>query len=243
MARDWEAEFRRWARPSSASEREKMRNAERLIREAIRESLDQFDGHAVEVFAQGSYRNNTNVRQESDVDICVCCTDTFFSDFTEARGLTRRDARVVRSHYKYADFHAAVQAALVAKFGRAGVSKGKKAFDIHATSYRVDADVLPAFQHRRYLSRDDSGNCRYWAGVQFKADDGGSVINWPRQHYDNGVAKNERTRMRFKRMVRVLKNLRLEMAEMGVRAATDVASFLLECLAWNVPDERFGLLR
>jgi hypothetical protein len=38
MARDWEATFRSWSGPSSATEQDKMENAERQIRAAIRES-------------------------------------------------------------------------------------------------------------------------------------------------------------------------------------------------------------
>ena len=40
--------------------------------------------HGVIIIPQGSYRNNTNVRQESDVDICVCCTEPFFADYEYA---------------------------------------------------------------------------------------------------------------------------------------------------------------
>jgi hypothetical protein len=43
-----------------------------------------------------------------------------------------------------------VQAALVRKFGLAGVHRGDKAFDIHANTYRVDADVVATFAHGQY---------------------------------------------------------------------------------------------
>ena len=83
LATDWEQTFRNWSKPSSDSECEKQENAERMIGDAICESnaLQQRD---IKIVPQGSYRNNTNVRQESDVDICICCMHPFFADYTFA---------------------------------------------------------------------------------------------------------------------------------------------------------------
>lgn len=66
------------------------------------------------------------------------------------------------------------------------------------------------------------------------------VKNWPEQHYDNGVNKNTNTNRRYKRVVRILKALSNEMSDNGIDAAKQVPSFLIECLAWNVPNEYFG---
>jgi len=48
-----------------------------MVGQAVREYAP-LRAHNINVITQGSYRNNTNVRQESDVDICICCADTFF---------------------------------------------------------------------------------------------------------------------------------------------------------------------
>ncbi len=76
MARDWEETLRAWAQPPGVTERQKMENTEAQVREAIRRSA-ALSEHTIEVSAQGSYRNRTNVPRESDVDICVVCKDTF----------------------------------------------------------------------------------------------------------------------------------------------------------------------
>lgn len=73
------------------------------------------------------------------------------------------------------------------------------------------------------------------SGVQMLTDKGRSIINWPEQHYRNGVDKNSATGRRYKRAVRILKMLRNEMAKQGVRAAQPIPSFLAECLVWNAP--------
>ena len=54
------------------------------------------------------------------------------------------------------------------------------------------------------------------------------------------MTKNDQTGKRFKALVRILKQLRMDMAESGIVAASKVPSFLLECLVWNVPNEGFG---
>ncbi len=239
MPRDWEDTFSRWSGPSSPTEQEKQERAERMVREAIRES-DTLRGKQIEVFPQGSYRNNTNVREDSDVDICVCCMSVFFTDFSMADGFAKEHVGLVDSPYTYAQFKNEVEAALVAKFGRQGVTRGNKAFDVHETTARIDADVVPCLEHRRYTRRDLSGGYVYLSGTEFHPDNGGKIINWPQQHYDNGVVKNDATGGRFKRIVRVLKRLRNEMADHDIAAAKPIASYLIECLIWNVPNKGFG---
>ncbi|QDE72555.1 hypothetical protein BHS09_22215 [Myxococcus xanthus] len=237
--RDWESTFRLWSKPSSDTEQEKCENAERMIREALDES-EALAGRTIEVIPQGSYRNNTNVRLDSDVDVCVRCMDPFFPNYSMASGVSAESLGNVPSEYTYAQFKNEVEAALVAKFGRKGVSRGKKAFDVHANSYRVDADVVATFEHRRYTHQDEYGGWNYISGTEFMPDDGGRVVNWPHQHHRNGVGKNRLTGNRFKYLTRVLKRLRNEMHENEIAAAAPIPSYLIECLVWNVPNDNFG---
>ena len=238
MNRDWETIFRNWAKPSSDTEQQKYENVERMMREAIKQdkTLSQKN---IDVFAQGSYRNNTNVRQDSDVDICVMLKDVFFYDLPE--GKTKDAFQIYDAGYTYQEFKNDVESALINKFGRKEVSRGNKAFDIHANSYRVDADVVPCFEHRRYTGQQNYDGTFYClSGTEFRPDNGGQAINWPHQHYENWVGKNEVTGNRFKYITRVLKRLRNEMAENGIAAAKPIPSYLIECLVWNAPNEGFG---
>ncbi len=232
MARDWESIFRSWASPPGKTEEERCQNAERAIRNAIAKS-PRLNRRNIKVFTQGSYRNNTNVRQDSDVDIGILCYDTFYMQLPE--GYTRENFSINPATYDYSQFKNEVGQALVDHFGYSSVNRGNKAFDIKENSYHVDADVAPFFEHRRY---DTSGN--YNSGVQLFADDGKKIINWPEQHYNNGVSKNNNTGRRFKAMVRILKKLCNEMADNGISAAQPIPGFLNECLVWNVPDSNFG---
>jgi hypothetical protein len=144
--------------------------------------------------------------------------------------------------YTYAEFKNAIGKALVSRFGATSVTRGKKAFDVHANSYRIDADVVPMFVHRRYKV-----DKTYICGVQLFSDDGETIINWPErlyddgswpnQHYENGVWKNSETSRGYKGVVRILKKLRHVMVEKGIASAEKIPGFQIECFVWNVTND------
>lgn len=229
--RDWESIFKTWSSPPSKTEEERCKNAESVIRSAIASS-QKLNDRGVKVFMQGSYRNNTNVRQDSDVDICVLCESVAFSDLPD--GVSLEDVGRVPSSYTHKQFKYDVLDALYEYLGRNAVTPGEKALDVHANSYRVDADVVPAFEYRKYSSATD------WdTGIAISPANGRRIINWPEQHYQNGVAKNFATSRRYKGVVRIMKKLKSEMVECGATADT-VPSFLLECMLWNVDNSHYG---
>ncbi len=238
MARDWESTFREWSKPSSDTEEEKCSNTERMIKAAIIEN-PPLSKRNIEIFVQGSYKNNTNVRRESDVDICICCNDVFFFQDSTDETIKKAIANYNEGDYQYTTFKNEVEAALVAKFGKNMITRGNKAFDVHASSYRVDADVVPTFEHRRFYI-DYYGQIKYYKGTELHPDNGGRIINWPNQHYENGVQKNKDTNGRYKFMVRILKRLRNEMEENNNSSANPITSYLIECLVWNTPNNEFG---
>lgn len=229
--RDWEAQFREWAKPPGKTEETRCDNAVSAIKNAILSS-EKLQARNISIFAQGSYRNNTNVRKDSDVDIGILCKDTFFYELPE--GYTKEQFNILPARYHYNEFKNDVEKALVGYFGRSAVTRGNKAFDIHETSFHVEADLAPFFQHRRFLETGES-----LKGVELEPDNGVSrVINWPEQHYENGVQKNKDTGTRYKSIVRVLKALSNEMTEAKVDAGS-IPGFLIECLVWNTPNSNF----
>jgi predicted nucleotidyltransferase len=237
MSRDWEATFSAWGAAPGTTEQTKCDNAERAVRKAI-DASTKLSSKAIDVFTQGSYANRTNVRQDSDVDICVLYTGEFFPDYSMSQGLNDAVFGYSDGTYPYAEFKNDVETALVSYFGRASVTRGKKAFDVHANTYRIDADVVPCLEHRRLMGTPQSN----WSvsGTELRPDDGGRIVNWPRQNYKNAVEKNDATGRRFKAVTRILKRLRNEMAGEGYEAAEPIPSYLIECLVWNVPNENLG---
>lgn len=226
--------FSRWSAPPSDSEEQKIDRTIRAIKSAIsNDTTLKFKD--IEVFVQGSYNNNTNVRRESDVDVAVVCHDSLISDYPE--GLTRDDVGLIAADYTYVQFKSDIGRALNNHFGFGSVTRGNKAFDIKATMSQVEADVAPFFEHRRYTSRTN-----YLEGVAMYPDNGmpSRIINWPKQHYENSVVKNTSTGRRYKSVVRAVKQLKNEMQDQKIVEASPITGFLIECLIWNVPNNYFG---
>jgi hypothetical protein len=224
-----EDDFARFAAPPSQSERDRMDNAERAVRNAIAAS-DKLSVRDVRAFAQGSYRNRVNVRADSDVDVAVVCSNSFF--WQGPAGSTRETFGIEPATYKFDTLRTELGEALIDYFGGGSVTPGDKAFDIKENTYRVEADVAPFFDHHRY---DADGS--YLEGIEMRTRAGNKIVNWPDQHYENGVAKNDRTGRSFKGCVRILKTLRYAMLNDNIPSADGTSSFLMECLIWNVPDE------
>jgi predicted nucleotidyltransferase len=232
MIADLENKFNNWTKPPSDTEEAKLLNAERMIREAIKADKC-LNSKSIEIFGQGSYANDTNVRLNSDIDICIRLFDTIFYELPE--GTTKETFNITDSSYTFSTYKDNVEIALVNYFGEDDVKRGNKAIRIAENTNRIAADVVPAFELRRYLT-----NGRYYSGTKFFTDKGFEVENWPKQHIENGIAKNTLTHKAFKRTVRILKKLALEMEENGSTLTKKITSFLIECLVWNVPNDTFS---
>jgi hypothetical protein len=210
-----------------------------MIRAAIAEH-EPLQQKGRSVYATGSYRNNTNTRLESDIDVAVVLHDCFFPEYPVGKPPQAINLGLGGVRYELSSFRDDVGNALVKKFGPLGVSRGTKAFNVHANTVRLDADVAVFLEHRRYTGKQNvDGTWHYLAGVEMRGVDNARIINWHTEHYDNGVAKNDRTCRRYKRVARILKRLRDDMQSSGdsaTRSASNVPSFLLECLAYNAPD-------
>ena len=230
-AHEWDERFAAWASPPSQTEQEKCDNVVRAVRAAI-DASPALAQRRVRVFAQGSYYNRTNVRAESDVDVCVCSTVSIYYD----PEVPPEQVGLHRATYLFPQFRGDVQEALTVRFGAASVRSGRKAFDIHENTYRVAADAVPTFEYRDFRPGAPAA-----VGTAFLCD-GRVITNFPEQHYNNGVAKNDATARRFKALVRILKRLRYEMVDAGIASANAVQSFELESMIWNVPNALFGAL-
>ena len=166
-------------------------------------------------------------------------TRRFFPDYP--KGTTRETFGHVEGSLPFADFKSMVQKALQDYFGKTGVARGNKAFDVHANTYRIDADVVPTFEYRWYTGRKNAdGSHHYLSGVAFDPDSGSRVINWPEQTYNNGVERNTATGRKYKRVIRILKRLRDRMQDDGIAISKNTPSFLIECLVWNANVDAFS---
>ncbi len=224
-----ESQLERWSHQGATT-------TAKQTHESIRAALDRYEwpNGKPEVYLQGSYKNSTNIRGDSDVDVVVQLNSVFISNLTEEQ---KRRFGFVKADYTWSDFHSDVERALTEYYGVSKVRRGKKTLKVE-TSY-LPADVVVCIQYRKYppnpRSEDD-----YIEGMTFYVPaESRWVVNYPKLHYENGTEKNKRTGERYKPTIRMFKNARTYLIDRG--APQDLApSYFLECLLYNVPDDKFG---
>ncbi len=94
---------------------------------------------------------------------------------------------------------------------------------------------MPCLQLHYYKSLTS-----YVTGIQFRTSAGVEIRNYPKQHIDNGAAKNKRTGEWYKPTIRMFKNVRTRLVETKEILDGLAPSYFLECLLYNVPDANFG---
>lgn len=221
-----------WSKPVSTSEDQKCQNAITQITAALKAKF----GSKISIFLQGSYRNNTNVRLNSDVDIVMRYDDAFYPDLqrlSEAEKTTY-NAKRTSAGYDFDELKADTQAALKAVF-TTDVERKNKCIQVNGNTYRVTADVIPCFVLKRFKTLQTIEA----EGIKFYSDDKDEIISFPNQHYTNGTAKTEQTHRLYKRMVRILKTINNRLIDNETISDKLVSSFFIECLVYNLPNGNF----
>ncbi len=75
-ARNWQEVVAVWSQSPGKIKQEQCDRAIRMIKQAI-ERDRTLQTKTIRTFSQGSYRNHPNVRQDSDVNVCVLCEEMF----------------------------------------------------------------------------------------------------------------------------------------------------------------------
>lgn len=231
-----ESQLETWCnRPNPASSA----NTYAVIKTALEKS-PRLAGKTFEVYLQGSYRNATNIRADSDVDVVVELTSTFNSNTFNLSSVEKAsyDARYADATYGWSDFRRDVISALQAAFGWSAVdTTGNKSIKLAAAPGRLNADVVPALEHRLYTSFSPE---RYLEGIAFWTQrEYRKVVNFPKLHIANGQTKNG-SAAEYKAGVRMIKNARRVACERGYITRDVAPSYFVECFFYNAPDHLFG---
>lgn len=186
-------------------------------------------GVTPEVYLQGSYKNDTNIRGTSDVDIVIELNKQI------NMMLLYRDAIDASLKQQWFNHRELVIKELQRKYGSNQILVDKKCIKVAESHSTLKADVVVAFRrtHTIYLA---TGPLTTYDGMEFYVpDENRWVVNYPKMHYTNGVKKNspEGTNGWYKHLVRVFKNYCKEVS-------VDVPSYFLECLIYNAPNNLFG---
>lgn len=209
------------------------------IRNALTSPTSALRGRAVDVFLQGSYRSNTNIYGDSDIDV-VCLFDGTVTTNSATLPIAHQQgiAQGPPANYLVQDLRRDVITSLRSAFGASQVRDGSRAVQVN-TGHGREADVVPVIEYRHYypqvlLIPGSHQGVAFLSGTQW-------IYNFPRQHIANGEAKNAATRTNgnYKRTVRLFKNARNRAVERGFLADGDAPSYFVESMLYNVPDHLF----
>jgi len=217
------------------------KNTYATVKAALEDANANYTNRNFKVFLQGSYGNDTNIYAESDVDVVIRYDGAFFYDIKERPADEQAAFNAAYPNdgtYFYDDFKEHARQALRAKFGNS-VKLGTKAIRIEASGNRRNADVIVAFEFRRYYHFKSRQDDSHTMGMCFFLSDGTRVANYPDQHSENLTIKHQATGKKFKPMIRVFKNARSKMVEDGLIADGSAPSYYIEGLLYNVPNEQF----
>ncbi len=238
MAKFSEETLDNWRKPASESEEQKISNAITMIKDAIN-AHEILKPKSTEFIIQGSYGNNTNIKIDSDIDVCVMLKETFYTHYPD--GKTDGDYGFTAGTNSFTDYRKWIVEALNKKFGNENIdASGNKSIKVHSNTYRVQADVVPAFQYRNYQNDKSNNADNFIEGIKFFSLQSEEVINYPKIHVENGVKKNTNTGRSYKRTVRLYKRIRNKMIEDKLPVPDSIRSFLIEGLLWNTPDAIFN---
>lgn len=209
---------------------------------AVRRALERHEWPSEmgwDAFLQGSYANATNIYGNSDVDIVVEDTRLYYHNLNDTEFQNLRLSPGTHSHL---DFRREVIAALSNHFGSREVdTSGTKTIKVVPGSGRLRADVLPAHEYHYY----ENGNLRGKGITFFTHPTQQQIVNYPKQHIENGQAKNGgyRTNGNYKPSVRMFKNMRERIVGGNDQLRARYPSYFVECLIYNVPDRHIGFSR
>lgn len=229
-----------WSKQGAVSTPKSLR--EKIERKLIGDESKIQRKHQLDIYLQGSYRNSTNIHGSSDVDVVVQHNATFYKDIS---ALDRHEVDIYNNTfsaatYSWEDLKKETIKTLCYAFGTHNVEVGNKSIQVDDGSY--EADVIPCFEYRKYLSFGEREEDRkYIPGIIFyTTNENRPVINFPKMHYLNGSDKNKRVYGYFKPTIRVFKNFKRKLLDKGIINKEEAPSYFIENLLYNVPDECYN---
>lgn len=207
---------------------------------SVKNALENYtgfpEGISFNVYLQGSYKNDTNVYGESDVDVVVELTSSFQNNLNQQQ---KELLGLVSADYGFSDFRNDVDTCLKAYYGDNNVSLENKVIKINPTTNRLPADVLVCSQYRLFYGTLNANN--HHKGIVFTTRNTfQKIINFPKKHSDNATAKHQATNQWFKPTVRIFKNMRNHLVNNNGFQKSIAPSYFIECLLANVPNNLFG---
>ncbi len=202
-------------------------NSHTSIRTAIENITQEFN---FEIFLQGSYKNHTNIRGDSDVDVVINIKEMFYHNLNEYEA---KQVGIIPAAFTWHDYEKRIKYCLNEYYTQKPIRVGAKSIkiDFQNSSY-VPADVVITTDYRFYTSLT-----HYIEGIcLFNRTNNNLIVNYPKQHFDNGNSKSTRTDGNFRKYVRLIKNARNWILENYIPPSFNAPSYFIESLLYNCND-------
>ena len=230
-----ENQLKVWAQPGTVKG---AKNSHAAIRNALARHRWPDDVRYV-TYLQGSYRNNTHLRRQSDVDVVVELTSLPVRDGSRLPDSQRRllDRDFPEPEYGWRRFRRDVRRATADGFGNSRVREGKKTFKLEMESPNIPVDVVVAVRYLTYAEYSGPRSYKHTEGLGlYLPQEGRWTVNYPHLHRRNGGRKEKDTNSWFRRTIRMFKNARAQLIEEGRLGPDTARSYQIECLLYNVPN-------
>ena len=234
-----ENQLKVWAQPGTVKG---AKNTHAAIRNAL--AGHQWpDDVRYRTYLQGSYRNNTHLRRQSDVDVVVELTSLPIREGSLLPDSQKRllKERFPEPEYGWRRFRRDVFRAIATGFGESRVREGRKTLKLVMESPEIPVDVVVAVRYLTYTEYSDQRSYKHTEGMGlYLPTESRWTVSYPHIHRRNGVRKEKATNWWFRRTIRMFKNARAQLVEEGRLATATARSYQIECLLYNVPDRLLG---
>lgn len=191
----------------------------------------------VDIYLQGSYANTTHIRADSDVDVVIQLTSVFSSDISKLSEQEKQEySKLSNATYSHDHLRQELLNIFTNVLGSNNVESRNKCIRLNLGDGHLSVDLTPCTSYRIYHSYPT----QHVEGISIKKLDGNIIHNFPKRHIDHGTRKHKNTNEYYKKVVRILKNMRNKLTEEGKIAKGIAPSYFVECLAYNTPNNSFG---
>ena len=234
-----ENQLKVWAQPGTVKG---AKNTHAAVRNAL-ERHQWPDDVRYRTYLQGSYRNNTHLRRQSDVDVVVELMSLPVRDDSLLPDLQKRllEERFPAPGYGWRRFRRDVIRAITTSFGESRVREGKKTLKLVMESPEIPVDVVVAVRYLKYTEYSGRRSYQHTEGLGlYLPTESRWTVSYPHIHRRNGVEKEKATNWWFRRCIRMFKNARARLVEEGRLGPDTARSYQMECILYNVPDRLLG---
>ena len=158
--------------------------APKQAHESIRKAIAKYKGWAKKpkygIFLQGSYKNDTNLRHDSDVDVVVQLAARLRPRVAALSGLEleqNQSHQLARKRWQ--SFREQLLEVLIAIYGKKAVTLGRKSLKLAKGKIPASADVVVTLHYETGLAFYLPGDRRW-------------VVSYPQQHYERGFKRKRR---------------------------------------------------